>query len=576
MGRIEIDLLDPMPPPSSPSSSDLMEVLAARRVQARLRIGLAVVLCGGFGTTVGWAFAFGWLAAYASLQAFEYFIVGPRRLPTAAAVVLLSANSVVFGAYAAMGPVRDGVWGLACGVCLLCGALLNAALTSQKSRTAFLATMSPFVLYLAALPFAALALGAKPHQALALALADGLIVVSAWTIWRQAADALISESAARARAEAADAAKSAFVAMVSHELRTPISAIMAGAVEAGRTGSAEGRQSNLDLITSSTRMMRTLLDDLLDLSKIEAGKMGTEVTDFDLRRLTLETVRFWAPEARRKALAFRLQGAKRLPAWISSDPTRLRQILNNLLSNALKFTEAGSITLSVAVRGERLALTVSDTGPGMGPDQLGRLFTAYEQGSDSVARTHGGTGLGLQISRELARLMGGDLTVASAPGQGAAFTVDLPLRLAQPAVALAEASEASEGLRVLIADDHEINRRAFSLILEPVCAVVALAEDGRQALDILAHEPFDLVLMDLNMPRLNGMQATRALRALHGPNQAVPVIALSASVSPTEQQACLAAGMSAFVMKPVEAQELFRAIEAVLAQAPAEPAEAVA
>jgi CheY-like chemotaxis protein/anti-sigma regulatory factor (Ser/Thr protein kinase) len=304
--------------------------------------------------------------------------------------------------------------------------------------------------------------------------------------------------------------------------------------------------------------------------------MGAEAVDFDLRRLTLETVRFWAPEARRKALAFRLEGSKRLPAWVNSDPTRLRQILNNLLSNALKFTDTGSITLSVAVHGERLALTVSDTGPGMGPDQLGRLFTAYGQASDSIARTHGGTGLGLQISRELARLMGGDITVASAPGEGAAFTIDLPLRRAEPVVVLAEASGASEGLRVLIADDHEINRRAFSLILEPVCAVVALAEDGRQALDILAHEPFDLVLMDLNMPRLNGMQATRALRALPGPNQIVPVIALSASVSPTEQQACLAAGMNAFVMKPVEAQELFRAIEAVLTTAAVELVEAVA
>jgi signal transduction histidine kinase/ActR/RegA family two-component response regulator len=565
-----------MSPPSSQSSSDLIEVLASRRAQARLRIGLAVVLCVGFGGMVGWPFALGWLATYAALQAFEYFVLGRRRLPTAAAVALLAANSIVFGAYAAMGPLRDGVWGLACGVSLLCGALLNAALTSQKSKIAFLATMSPFVVYLIGMPFAALALGAQAYQALALAASGGLIVGSAWTIWRQAARALIAESEARARAEAADTAKSAFVAMVSHELRTPISAIMAGATEAGRTGSADARRSNLDLISSSARMMRALLDDLLDLSKIEAGKMGAEAVDFDLRRLTLETVRFWAPEARRKALAFRLEGAKRLPAWIRSDPTRLRQILNNLLSNALKFTEAGSITLSVAVRGERLALTVSDTGPGMSPEQLGRLFTAYDQAGDSVARTHGGTGLGLQISRELARLMGGDLTVTSAPGQGAAFTIDLPLRRADPVAALAETSEASQGLRVLIADDHEVNRRAFSLILEPVCATVTVAEDGRQALDLLAQEPFDLVLMDLNMPRLNGMQATRTLRALPGPNQAVPVIALSASVSPAEQQACLAAGMSAFVMKPVEAQELFRAIGAVLAEAPAEPADAVA
>ncbi len=528
-----------------------------------------MVMCATFGAIVGWPFALGWLATYLGLQAIEY-VAQRRGLSVPSAIVLLAANSAVFGGLAAMGPVRDGVWGLACWFALICGALLNAALTSQKSRTAFLATSTPLAVYLCVIPVVALFLGAKPSQAFAMGASGVLIVIATWTIWRQAARALIAESEARARAEAADAAKSAFVAMVSHELRTPISAIMAGATEAGRNSSAEARKSNLDLISSSARMMRTLLDDLLDLSKIEAGKMGTEITDFDLRRLTLETVRFWAPEARRKNLGFRLEGAKRLPAWVSSDPTRLRQILNNLLSNALKFTEAGSITLSIAVGGEHLTLTVSDTGPGMDADELGRLFTAYEQASASVARTHGGTGLGLQISRELARLMGGDLTVTSAPGQGAAFTIDLPLRLAEPARILAEASQASEGLRVLLADDHEINRRAFCLMLEPVCGAITLAEDGRQALDILAQEPFDLVLMDLNMPRLNGMQATRALRALPGPNQVVPVIALSASVSPSEQQACLAAGMTAFVMKPVEAQELFRAIETVLAQAPAE------
>jgi signal transduction histidine kinase/ActR/RegA family two-component response regulator len=552
-----------------------MEVLASRRAQAPLRLGLAAVMCASFGAIVGWPFALAWLAAYSALQAIERFALG-RRISAPAAVALLASNSVVFGAFAAMGSISDGVWGLACCFALICGALLNAALTSQKSRAAFLAIMSPLALYLCAIPAAALRLGAQPYQAFALGASGVLILSAAWAIWRQAARALIAESDARARAQAADAAKSAFVAMISHELRTPISAIMAGAAEAARPGSAAGRRSNLDLITSSARMMRTLLDDLLDLSKIEAGKMGTEVADFDLRRLTLETVRFWAPEARRKDLDFRLEGARRLPAWVSGDPTRLRQILNNLLSNALKFTETGAIALSVDMRGERLSMTVSDTGPGMGPDQLRRLFIAYEQASDSVARTHGGTGLGLQISRELARLMGGDLTVASTPNQGAVFTLDLPLRLAEPAAVMAGTPEITDGLRVLIADDHEINRRAFSLILEPVCAKLALAQDGREALDMLAHESFDLVLMDLNMPRLNGLQATRALRALPGPNQAVPVIALSASVSPTEQQACLAAGMNAFVMKPVEARELFQAIEAVLAEAPAGAAQAVA
>ncbi len=550
-------------------SSDLTEVLAARRSQARFRVGVAVAMLAGFGETVGWTFAFGWFAAYMGLQFFEHLLLRRGDLSTVGSLALLSTNAIVFGAYGAMGPVMDGAWGLACAIALMCGGLLNTALTSQKSRQAFVASAWPFAAYLAAMPFAAIAVGAEGRHALALAISAVLIVACTAMIWRAAARALIAEGEARARAEAADAAKSAFVAMVSHELRTPISAILAGAVEAGRTEAAGARTSNLELIGSSARMMRTLLDDLLDLSKIEAGKMGVEVTPFDLRRLVLETVRFWAPEARRRNLRFRVQGARHVPVWVEGDPTRVRQVLNNLFSNALKFTQAGSVTLRFTPGPDGQAtLSVIDTGPGMDAEQLSRLFTPYGQASDSVARTHGGTGLGLNISRELARLMGGDLAVESAPGRGAAFhlRVTLPASAAPAAV---EATQDRGGLRLLIVDDHEVNRRAFTLMLQAACDELAVAQDGVEALEQLAAQPFDLVLMDLNMPRMGGMEAVRRLRATPGPNQATPVIALTASVAPKEVAACLAAGMSGFVMKPVEAKELFAAIEQVLTEAPA-------
>lgn len=550
-------------------SSDLMEVLAARRSQARFRIGVAVAMLAGFGTTVGWAFALGWFAVYMGLQFVEHLLLRRGDLSTVASLALLSINAIVFGAYGAMGPVMDGSWGLACAIALMCGGLLNTALTSQKSLQAFVASAWPFAFYLAAMPFAAIAVGAEVRHAVALAISAALIVACTAMIWRSAARALIAEGEARARAEAADAAKSAFVAMVSHELRTPISAILAGAVEAGRPEAAGARASNLELIGSSARMMRALLDDLLDLSKIEAGKMGVEVTPFDLRRLMLETVRFWAPEARRRHLRFRLEGARQAPAWVEGDPTRVRQVLNNLFSNALKFTEAGSITLKfVAGPDGQATLSVIDTGPGMDAGQLGRLFTPYGQASDSVARTHGGTGLGLNISRELARLMGGDLAVESAPGWGAAFhlQVSLPPVAAPSAV---DATQDREGLRLLVVDDHEVNRRAFTLMLQGACDELAVAQDGIEALEQLAAQRFDLVLMDLNMPRMGGMEAVRRLRAEPGPNQATPVIALTASVAPKEVAACMAAGMSGFVMKPVEAKELFAAIEQALAETPA-------
>ncbi|HYD44817.1 MAG TPA: ATP-binding protein [Phenylobacterium sp.] len=554
------------------TTAALREAFADRRRQLRLRVGLAVLMAATFGYMVGWVVVAVWAGAYLALQALETRLLAREGLPDWAGLSLLSANSVVFGLLAATGPVIDGVWGLASGVCLLCGAMLNAALTSQRSGAAFVASAAPFALYLLASPLAAVALGAQPHQAVSLAAAGVLIIVCSGMIWRAAANALNAERAARARAEAADAAKSAFVAMVGHELRTPISAILAGAAEAARHGSGGERDANLALIASSGRMMRTLLDDLLDLSKIEAGKMGVEAIAFDMRQLMLETVRFWAPEARRRRLRFRLNGARRLPGWAAGDPTRIRQILNNLLSNALKFTEAGAITLQVTADGEgRFSLSVSDTGQGMTEDQQAQLFQVYGQASGSVARTHGGTGLGLNISRELARLMGGDLTVTSRPGEGSTFTLDLPLPPAQRPQA-ASPAPTPEALRVLIVDDHEVNRRAFSMILKSAGAEIAVAVDGEDALAMLAVQPFDLVLMDLNMPRLGGLAAARRLRAEPGPNRQVPVIALTASVSPAEQASCLDAGMNAFVMKPVEAAELFAAIEAVLTPADGEAA----
>ena len=558
-----------MTPSAATRSSDLMEVIAARRSQARMRAGLAVGLTLGFGAITGWTWAIAWLCIYGSLQTVEYFLLAHRTPPPWAAVALLFTNSVVFGVFALAGPINDGAFGLCCWICLLCGGQLNSALTSQKSRVAFLASSTPFALYLAVTPFVALWLGAKPHQAISIAAAATLIVIFTHMIWRAAARALTAESEARALAEAADAAKSAFVAMVSHELRTPISAILAGAVEAKDAPSASARQSNLELISSSARMMRTLLDDLLDMSKIEAGRMGVEVTGFDLRRLMLETVRFWAPVARRGNLAFRLEGAHSLPAWVEGDPTRIRQILNNLLSNALKFTETGAITLRMAAEPRPdatfgLTLEVIDTGPGMTDEQIAGLFTAYGQLSDSVARTHGGTGLGLNISRELARLMGGDLVAQSAQGQGATFRLDLDLALGQAETPADAAPQEQTGLRVLIVDDHEINRRAFTLILQGAVDSIVTAENGQEALDILARQPFDVVLMDLNMPKMGGLDCTRALRAAAGPNQTTPVIALTASAARSEIDVCLAVGMNAFVMKPVEAAELFRAIERVL------------
>jgi two-component system, sensor histidine kinase len=547
----------------APTERSMRSVLAAAGTAA---IGV------GFIPVVGWQAALAWFAIAVFFQngGQEVLRRAHGRVSSRAwsymALAVLFLSSFSAGLMAPLAALRGGVWGFANGEFLLACLVLFVARASGRSRLAFGVSITALMILFFVMPAIAWRQGAPFGQIFCMVTGSLFLTMTAGMLHRLQVGATQREQNAREKAEAATAAKSAFVAMVSHELRTPISGILAGAAELEKLP-GDGQQ-HAHLISDSARMMRTLLNDLLDLSKMEAGRMSVEEIAFDLRAMVRDTVRFWAPEARKRGLRFRLQGSRSLPAWVEGDPTRLRQILNNLISNALKFTETGSITLRLGCADDALAFEVIDTGPGLSGDQIDRLFQAFDQLSASTARTHGGTGLGLNISRELARLMGGDLSAASAAGEGATFRLTLPLTLA----AAPEVEDGDEGgmdvergLRVLIVDDHSVNRQAFSLILQPVCEQVATAEDGLLALEALEQQSFDLVLLDLNMPNLGGLETARRLRANPGLNQRTPVIALTASVSPSEVDACLAAGMDAFVMKPVEARELIAAIDQVLA-----------
>ena len=547
----------------------LAELQTARRQMLPVRLGFASVVVLAFGPLSGWLLCLAWWGAYALLQLAEVLLRGRwRRL--GALLGLIHVSSWLFGALGLAGPYLDGPWGLAVSMCLLSGALLFSVLASMRNFAVFMATATPYIVYLCLMPVLALGIGAAPRHALVLGVAGVLIGAASFMIWRVASQAFQAEARARAEAEAADAAKSAFVAMVSHELRTPITAIMAGAVQAGRETSPAARAAHLALIAEAGQMMRVLLGDLLDLSKIEAGRMGVETIAFDLRRLVGDTLRFWRPEARKRGLALRVEGGHGLPAWVSGDPTRLRQVLNNLFSNALKFTQAGEVRLRLDVRpgsgGWTVRFSVADTGSGMRPDQLERLFQPFAQIDDTIARTHGGTGLGLSISRELARLMGGDLSVTATPGAGSTFTLELALPAAEaPAPAAGDAVvPARRGLRILVADDHAVNRRAFALLLEPLAERLVCVEDGLEALAAARAEAFDVILLDLNMPRLGGLEAARWLRAALGAGGEARILALTGSASPADREACAEAGMDGLVEKPVQAAELYAAIDAAL------------
>lgn len=555
----------------------------ALRQQIPLRIFVIAMICAAVGLQPPFAFVLPWALGCAAAQLLQAvtlrgFGIDPRRwiLPCLAADFIQAA---VFG-WASVPLWRTDVQaGSAGAVLLLCGSILTALMGAKGSRLAFAATVIPHLAYIFLAPLLAAGAGAPGVRAFLIGGALMSLVTALVFGWSR--QTLLAEREARAAAEArgeqamaADAAKSAFVAMVSHELRTPLSAILAGADEIARASRGQARVK-AGLIVDAGVMMRALLNDLLDLSKIEAGRMTVEAIDYPPRTLVCDTLRFWRAEARAKGLALRFVGGRRLPCWIKGDPVRLRQVLNNLLSNAIKFTPQGRVcvSLDVVTRGDGellLTFAVTDTGPGLEPAQIERLFTAYDQLGADTARTFGGTGLGLAISRDLARLMGGDLKAESVAGSGARFVLTLPAVIGEepptPEPLAAPPTAFSTANSVLIVDDHEINRRTLAQVLEAFGLSVTLAADGETALALAARTRFDAVLMDVNMPGLDGLDTTRRLR-VEGANRQTPVIAVTGAVAEADIAACLAAGMEDFVEKPFEVAGLYAALTRVLAKA---------
>ncbi|HEX5775221.1 MAG TPA: ATP-binding protein [Caulobacteraceae bacterium] len=536
-------------------------------------LGLHVI----FGWWQGWV----WLAIYVGVQLAELalnrsLLKTPPQTPilaTLTAMALYLPSALVFGALGPVLWVYGGHYGPALGIAVMASSLTNMVAISGGSRMAFMVASAPFVAFLGLMPMLDIGKISAPVTG-SMVFAVAVIIFNVLGAWMTTEEARASERAAlaesdrrRREAEAAVEAKSAFVAMICHELRTPISAIMAGAGELQRTAGCNTGRTQAELIGHAGRMMRTLLNDMLDLSRLEAGKMSVENLPFDLRRTVTEAIRMWRPQAVDKGLRLRVTGAAQLPRWVNGDPTRLRQVLNNLLSNAIKFTQAGSVTLRLEagpeLAGRRtISMAVEDTGPGMTPDQIVRLFTPYDQLDAGAVRKHGGSGLGLVISRELARLMEGDLTVRSAAGEGATFILTLTMDEAQ-APAEEQAPAAVEA-RVLVVDDHAVNRQAISLVLAPLGITPELASSAEEGLERLAVEAFDVVLMDVYMPGMDGREATRRLRAQPGPNRDTPVIAITASATPKDWDACLAAGMNGYVGKPIEPSQLYAVLEAVV------------
>ncbi|MBI5331875.1 MAG: response regulator [Betaproteobacteria bacterium] len=374
---------------------------------------------------------------------------------------------------------------------------------------------------------------------------------------------------ARDEAMAMAQMKSQFVANVSHEIRTPMNGIL-GMSQLLLNSPLNARQKEYaEAVSTSAQALMRIINDILDFSKIEAGRLTLEIADFNLGDLAREVIALYTPRAEAKGLALRLEWSEGLPAWVRGDALRLRQILLNLLDNALKFTQEGEVRLRVdtAPDPDYLRFSVQDTGLGIPEEQRSRIFHAFAQGDGSVSRRFGGTGLGLAICRQLAELMGGDLELENLPPQGSAFhlTVPLPPGAAPAPLQQSDARPALAfpGVRVLVAEDNPVNQKVVAYLLEDLEVEAVIADDGRRAFELLAQEQVDLVLMDGQMPDWDGLTATRAIRAREREQglTRLPIIALTANAMPGFADTCAQAGMDDCLLKPLKEAALAAVLE---------------
>jgi len=548
-----------------------------KRVQERPVRGLfAAATAAIFHPLTGVTVAIVWLLAFLLIQVLEVVIFPNGRVRdqgeafTALGVILL--NNIVFALCPLLLATGGGIVGTAVAVLMIGGALIHAVLASGSSKLTAVVAAFPPVLAFACLPLVMLSGDVAPHSIIMLTTAGMMLGWAAFGAWRRVSGDMIILDEARRQADRASQAKSDFLTMVSHEVRTPLNGIMGMAQSLAREDLTASQSERLRILIDSGDGLHAMIAEVLDLSRIEAGLLPLNIVAFDLRDTVAKSIEPFAAITHAKRLEMSVSLCPGLASAYLGDQVRLRQVLHNLISNAIQLTETGGVLVSASRDAEGVRLSVCDSGCGVPEANLAGIFDKYALLDPARSRSDGGAGLGLGLfmANELVVRMGGTITATNRIPTGLCLTAAVPLasaETARPAILQAlEPQDLPEGLRVLAAEDHPVNRKVLSLLLEQIGVVPTMVENGLLAVQACRDEEWDLILMDVQMPVLDGVSAARQIRqeALALGRSPPPMVAVTANVMAHQLDEYRKAGMGHCVPKPVEAGALFGAMQEAL------------